>query len=76
MSDLFLDPETGDIFVSESGQMRLTETVEEDAAQRLRCKLRFFMGDWFLASNIGMPFFEQILIKNANMATVRSIAAR
>lgn len=72
MSDLYVSPITKDIEVSGAGVIRLTKTIEEDAAQRLRCKLRWFLSEWFLNTLEGIPYFEQILIKNPDLSLVRS----
>lgn len=72
MSDLFIDPLTDDIGIDAVGRVRLTATIPEDAAQRLRCKLRWFLGSWFLAVNKGLPFFQIVLIKNPSLPAIRS----
>lgn len=49
--------------------------VEEDdqVAQNLLIRLRFFKGEWFLNVNDGIPYYQSILVKNPDGALVRSI---
>ena len=70
MSDINLDS-TGDIELIE-GSMSLNST-NFAIAQHLRSRLRTFYGEWFLDISKGVPYFEQILIKNPNPVSVDSI---
>lgn len=40
--------------------------------QDIACRLAFFRGEWFLAPDEGVPWFERVLVKNPNPALVRS----
>lgn len=71
MSDIRLDPVTGDIDVS-TGDLLLTSGTEA-IAQNLRIRLRMFLGEWFLDTRQGIPYFRNILIKNPRTNVVRSI---
>lgn len=42
-------------------------------AQRIRSRLLFFSGEWFLDTRLGMPYFDQILIKNPRLPVVSAI---
>jgi hypothetical protein len=70
MSDLQLD-DNGDILVTNDA---LT-LVDGDAAirQHLTIRLRFFLGEWFLDSRLGVPYFGSVLVKNPNLVLVRGI---
>lgn len=41
--------------------------------QRLRQSLWFFLGEWYLDVTDGVPYYEEILIKNPAQTTVESI---
>jgi hypothetical protein len=73
MSDLYLDPATGDIFVSPTYTARLTRTFEEETIQRLQMRLRRFYGEWFLDTNLGVPYRRDILVKNPDLQVVKSV---
>ena len=45
-------------------------------AQRIRVRLQFFLGEWFLDKRQGMPYFQAILIKNPDLTLVQSIFRR
>jgi hypothetical protein len=72
MSDLYLDPLTGDVHISPTKQARLTGTFEEEATQRLRMRLRRLAGEWFLDTNLGVPYRRDILVKNPDLQVVKS----
>ncbi len=45
-------------------------------AQHIRIRLRFFLGEWFLDTRVGVPYYRQILIKGANENIVRETLRR
>ena len=50
-------------------------TVEEGAqtVQHLRTRLRFYLGEWFLDLEAGVPYFQQILKKPFDIAKVETL---
>lgn len=72
MSDIYLSRLTDDVEIDIAGRARLTETLEEDTEQRLRGVLRIFLSEWFLDSRLGLPYFQEILIKNPNLGAIRT----
>jgi hypothetical protein len=72
--DLKLDTD-GDLAFSADGDLVLNEGLEA-IAQDIRARLLFFKGEWFLDQDIGLPYFEDILVKNPSilgvMASIRS----
>lgn len=36
-------------------------------------RLRIFLGEWFLDNTIGLPFFDQILVKNPDKSKIDAI---
>lgn len=59
--DLLLNPSTGDLEIS-TGSIQTVESTNE-IAQQLRIRLRFFLGEWFLDTRLGVPYFQSILGK-------------
>ena len=51
----------GDLDFS-SGGLELLEGVDE-IVQKLDTRLQFFLGEWFLDQRLGIPYYEDILIK-------------
>jgi hypothetical protein len=71
MADLQLDPATNDILVTDDA---LAIVEDGDAIiQHLAIRLRFFLGEWFLDTRLGIPYFDSVLVKNPNLVLVRGI---
>lgn len=51
------------------------ETVEEGAevVQHVRSRLLFYLEEWFLDTEAGVPYFQEIFTKPANLANIESI---
>jgi hypothetical protein len=65
------DPETNDV------KLPFRVIRGPDACvQRLRQKFQFIKGEWFLDRRLGVPFREQILVKNPDRGLVCSIIRR
>ena len=48
--------------------------TDEEIAQRLKMRLKLFKGEWFLNSEHGLPYFEDILgSKNLDINIIESI---
>lgn len=70
MSDFKLDA-FGDLDLS-TNDLVLLEGADA-IAQHLLLRLNIFQGEWFLDQRIGIPYYEQILIKSPNLIAVRGI---
>lgn len=75
MSDLKLDPLTGDLAIVDGdfvvvGFTNVTEDVRESIRQDLSTNLKFFFGEWFLDTLAGVPWFELVFIKNPNATVI------
>ena len=71
MLDILLTPE-GDLNITESGDIRLTESVR----QAVRIRLLWFFAEWRFAPRLGVPYFEDVLVKNPNIARIRAHVRR
>lgn len=71
MADILLDVVTDDIDLS-TGGLQLVTGIDA-ILQNSRIRFRFFKGEWFLNTTEGIPYFENILIKNPNSITMQSI---
>jgi len=67
--DLLLDPQTHDL-VFVNGVATVTQTPSEIVAQRLKVKLYTFLGEWFLDTSIGVPYFQQIFGKVRSKSSI------
>ena len=41
--------------------------------QHLRTKLSLFLGEWFLDTTIGVPWFRDVLVKNPNFVVIQDM---
>jgi hypothetical protein len=57
MSDLALDT-FGEVDFSQKGPYFIHGA--DAVAQHLRIRLRFYLGEWFLDTRVGIPFYTQI----------------
>lgn len=71
--DVLIDSITGDISVN--SDLSLTEGTQA-IEQHLRQRLQTFFQEWFLDKRIGIPYFEQVLVKNPDFVVVDSIFKR
>lgn len=69
MSSFQLDSE-GDLDIT-SNSLSLT-TGTEAIRQHLQVKLRMFLGEWFLNTDLGVPYFTEILIKQPNFINIQN----
>jgi len=56
----------------EDNSFRLT-TGADAIAQHLKAKFQLFLGEWFLDTSIGVPYYEDILIKKPSFVVVQEI---
>jgi hypothetical protein len=70
------NPVIGDIYIGADGKARMTASLSEEVQQNLWLRFQFFLGEWFLDPQAGVPWFQQILgIKNSD-ANVSQILQR
>lgn len=70
--NLYIDPTTGDLAALVAGNLQL---VSDSAAiqQAVSCALRTFLGEWFLDSTAGVPYFQAVLVKTPNPQLLRTV---
>jgi hypothetical protein len=65
MPDIKLDPNTGDLDIS-NNKLYITNEGVESIAQQLRIRLRFFFREWVLDRSKGTKWFEIVLRKDVD----------
>lgn len=48
-------------------------SIQTDIAQHAKIRLAFFEGEWFLDSTAGVPYFQSILKKGANLGEIQTV---
>lgn len=61
MKDILLDA-NGDLVISESGDIAITDSV----SQAIKIRLQWFTNEWKYNEELGIPYFEEILVKGGN----------
>ena len=70
--DIALQIGRHDLMATDGGDILLIDNAER-VAQQIQIKLKSFLGEWFLDTSYGVPYFEYILVKQPNMTHIRSI---
>ncbi len=68
MKDLLLT-EDGDLYLSaETGDVTITDSV----VQSIIIHLKWFLGEWRMNPDYGMPYYEDVFVKNPNTTLIKS----
>lgn len=59
----------GDLVLTSDADPRGTNPILQDIVQ----SIRFFLAEWFLDNTQGLPWFQQILVKNPNQSAIDAI---
>ena len=70
MSSIRIDS-NNDLDFSTGGLVIVTST--EAIAQKVKIRLQFFLGEWFLDTRLGVPYFQQVFVKNPKISTLQTI---
>lgn len=65
--DILLD-KNGDLFVSKQGDI----AIENSVVQKIKIRLRWFLGEWRWDQEEGLPYFDNILVKNPDIDFIES----
>jgi hypothetical protein len=68
MKDILLTPD-GDINIQPTGDIGITDSVR----QAVRIRLLWFFSEWRFAPSYGVPYYEEILIKNPDKERIKRI---
>lgn len=69
-TDIALD-EDGDLDVS-TGDLRLLSDLDA-VVQDVTIRLQFFRGEWFLDLDEGVPYYQEILVKNPRLTAISAL---
>lgn len=76
MSDLAIvtdasDPNFGDLDIS-NGEIYLV-TGKQAILQNIIQRLRTFYGEWFLDNEVGLPYYQEVLVKNPDQSKIDAL---
>ncbi|MEM0173067.1 MAG: hypothetical protein QXI16_01010 [Sulfolobaceae archaeon] len=71
MIDIALDPITNDL-VFNNFDLSLVDDLDQ-IAQNLAIRLRFFLAEWYLNIDIGLPYYQIFFVKSPNEIQVESV---
>lgn len=60
----------GDLLL-ENGQLVFRDGIEQ-ARQEIECRSTFFLGEYFLDTRLGVPYYRDVLVKNPVRETILS----
>lgn len=69
--DLAMDMTTGDLALRD-GDVLLIDNAER-VAQQILITMRFWLGEWFLDVQDGIPYLDYVLVKSPNLLHIRQI---
>lgn len=70
--DILIDEDSNDI-VFTNGATPVTDTQKVTVSQRLKIRLQTFLGEYFLNTDAGVPYYQRIFGKVRNKATIDTI---
>jgi hypothetical protein len=66
--DILLDRD-GDIFVGETADISIKHSIR----QEVKIFLRWFFAEWRFNPDVGIPYFEEVFVKNPNTQMIARI---
>lgn len=69
------NPIAGDMRLSGGNVVWLTDLASE-VDQRLRSRLQFVRGEWFLDRRKGFPYFQVVFVKDPDLKVIRSLYSK
>jgi hypothetical protein len=68
----FLQTAAGGLDVS-TGRLQIVTDLPTICAQKLNNLYKFFLGEYFLDTRLGVPYFKYIFVRNPDLGIVREI---
>ncbi len=72
---LALDARTHDLFLAPDGNLAMAED-NEAIAQHVKQRLLFYRGEWFLDTEAGVPWFQEIFVRPHNDGIIEALIKR
>lgn len=72
MKDFLINENTENL-VLQNRSLCFTSSNSEYYAQKLKIILSMFKGEWYLNNQLGLPYFEEIFVKNPNLNRIQDL---
>lgn len=72
-SSLALDEKNHDLFLDATGNLAFHTDFADVVAQRIHCRLQTVKGEWYQGPGVGVPMFDEVLVKNPNLVTLQHL---
>lgn len=70
--DIALQSSTHDLAIGANGDLWLLQDSDR-VTQQIEITLLTLLGEWFLDTDFGVPYLEEIMVKNPKLAAVNAI---
>lgn len=70
--DIQLGTTDHDLVIASNGDIQLLDGARR-VAQQIKVTLLAFLGEWFLDTSFGVPYLEEIMVKNPRWSTVNAV---
>lgn len=72
-SSLALDEKNHDLFLDATGNLAFHTDTAAIVGQRIQCRLQTVRGEWYQGPTVGVPMFDEVLVKNPNLVTLQHL---
>lgn len=66
-----ISPNLNDLLIVDGDLVIISSTQE--ILQHILQRLRFYLGEWFLDNTQGVPYYQQILVKNPDLGNIDAV---
>lgn len=74
MTDFLLDKETHDLVIQNNDFV--LASPNQIVAQRIKQKLLLNRGEWFIDTEVGIPYIEEVFVKNFSLTSIEALFVR
>ncbi len=67
------NPNYGDLLIAKGNLVLTDDASGETTSQLVACRLRLFLGEWFLDTRLGVDYLGQILVKDPDLAAIGAL---
>lgn len=70
--DLALDFSTKDLYLTNNSDLAVVKDIDS-IQQHIAQRMRLFLGEWFLDTSRGVPYYQTVFQKNPNLQIMTGI---